>query len=790
MLFLLVFHSLAAQNQWSEPIVVSGGVTPDFDIDKTTGTLHIVTMLNGVKYTRIDSMGNILIPQEMITGGAEYDNRGRYSFGATIAVDQDGHPHVCYRNFDTYDYASSHYVHRRQGNWSGHRALSGIVERGFPIRMTIDGQNRVHIARIHALSNVDGRCTYHRIINGGLDRTEGWDIEFRPDTRVEIDAIGDNTVHLVMGTPKYPQGPVFYYRSYDAGSTIDVIGDIHSPECTYRNGNPDVFTDDAGNVHILYGASIDQSVDNYPSIRYVQYNGNTQTRHMIVTEKEWLETYPGPGVGLASIASSSDGNVIMIAYATKDIGDLYVIISRDRGATWSPPELIAQNVDSRPDGRGKHVIRAYRNNFYILYAETSNPDETDPMGYDCQIKLRYVRNVSTEMYVGVSGAVSYYANQLPIPDVRINWKEEANAIDTTDSQGFFSFNQFPYDSTVTLKPNKSRCIDPSISPILSYDAALVARTTVGLMDPFSSEQRTAADVDADGEITLYDAVQIARYVVGFEMPDEIPVGGWKFSPDSLLFNPIINNMTDQTFTGIMVGDVHGGWNISNQQEKAFINHHTLSIFPFSGTDDTIALPVGINGRGIFSLDMNCLYNPDLIELIEVEIVDRVNSFHLQYQEEKKGTVPLGIFGIRPLPNGIPLFELKFKQRHIGKNPSIQLDNVYLNAIRHKDIYISVNQENLISNITDSIRMNNFPNPFNEETAIRYNVPRKSWVQLTVINILGQKVITLLDKVQSPGNYQIHWDGRDKSGLLVPSGVYLSLLQIDDKITTGRMEKLR
>jgi len=61
---------------------------------------------------------------------------------------------------------------------------------------------------------------------------------------------------------------------------------------------------------------------------------------------------------------------------------------------------------------------------------------------------------------------------------------------------------------------------------------------------------------------------------------------------------------------------------------------------------------------------------------------------------------------------------------------------------------------------------NFPNPFNPTTSIRYGVPRSSHVALTVFDIVGSQIRTLVNEVQSPGQYTVTFDGRD-----LASGVY-------------------
>ena len=66
---------------------------------------------------------------------------------------------------------------------------------------------------------------------------------------------------------------------------------------------------------------------------------------------------------------------------------------------------------------------------------------------------------------------------------------------------------------------------------------------------------------------------------------------------------------------------------------------------------------------------------------------------------------------------------------------------------------------------------NYPNPFNQNTIIEYSVPYSSQVELEIFNILGQKVVTLVDGKVGAGNYSIEWNGRFSSGREAPSGIY-------------------
>ncbi len=71
---------------------------------------------------------------------------------------------------------------------------------------------------------------------------------------------------------------------------------------------------------------------------------------------------------------------------------------------------------------------------------------------------------------------------------------------------------------------------------------------------------------------------------------------------------------------------------------------------------------------------------------------------------------------------------------------------------------------------------NFPNPFNPTTLIRYDLPEASDVRLTVYTILGQEVSTLVDGVENPGFHTAQWNGTSDAGESLSSGLYIYRLQ--------------
>ncbi len=85
---------------------------------------------------------------------------------------------------------------------------------------------------------------------------------------------------------------------------------------------------------------------------------------------------------------------------------------------------------------------------------------------------------------------------------------------------------------------------------------------------------------------------------------------------------------------------------------------------------------------------------------------------------------------------------------------------------------------------------NFPNPFNPGTTIRYELPATSQVSVVIYNVLGQKIRSLVDTIQPAGNYRIQWDGTNDLGEPVAAGVYFVSLKTDKLVLSRKMLLIR
>ncbi len=85
---------------------------------------------------------------------------------------------------------------------------------------------------------------------------------------------------------------------------------------------------------------------------------------------------------------------------------------------------------------------------------------------------------------------------------------------------------------------------------------------------------------------------------------------------------------------------------------------------------------------------------------------------------------------------------------------------------------------------------NFPNPFNPETRIRFQLAKQSDVKLMIYDVLGRKVRTLVSNKMNAGNHVVNWNGLNDEGAVVASGMYVYRIKAGDFIAYRKMLLVR
>jgi len=125
----------------------------------------------------------------------------------------------------------------------------------------------------------------------------------------------------------------------------------------------------------------------------------------------------------------------------------------------------------------------------------------------------------------------------------------------------------------------------------------------------------------------------------------------------------------------------------------------------------------------------------------------------------------------------------------AREPYTQLEKI--NSKNSHDAYfISLRDvSNIIPEVFE-IQTHNYPNPFNPTTTIAYSLPNDGMVEVSVFNIKGQLVKTLVSGEQLAGNYETVWNGKDSNEKSVSSGIYFYKLSTEDKAIMKKMLMLK
>jgi hypothetical protein len=103
----------------------------------------------------------------------------------------------------------------------------------------------------------------------------------------------------------------------------------------------------------------------------------------------------------------------------------------------------------------------------------------------------------------------------------------------------------------------------------------------------------------------------------------------------------------------------------------------------------------------------------------------------------------------------------------------------------------LNINETMQNIVTEYNINqNYPNPFNPVTTLRYDLPDDALVNITIYDMLGRQVRTLINETQDAGSRSVIWDATNNEGKPVSAGVYLYQIQAGEFVQTKKMVLLK
>lgn len=281
--------------------------------------------------------------------------------------------------------------------------------------------------------------------------------------------------------------------------------------------------------------------------------------------------------------------------------------------------------------------------------------------------------------------------------------------------------------------------------ISGFDALLILMHTVGSLTLTENEQK-AADVDGDGEIKAIDASLVMQYSIGKII--EFPVESGQ--PPAIA-------------------------DISPNEIKLTLPKITVK------PNMPIVLPIKIKQveNIVFSCELTLDYDASLLNLLQVLPGSTTDDLLLEYSK-KDNQIRISLASAAPIQKGGVLVQVEFTPVTQPVITPVSLSRIQLNGQLIPEVF-----ESVIEVLPKkSALLQNFPNPFNPETWIPYQLAKEAEVVIDIYNIKGQLVRTLSVGPKPAGSYiskekSAFWNGQNNIGESAASGLYFYRLKAGD-----------
>ena len=300
------------------------------------------------------------------------------------------------------------------------------------------------------------------------------------------------------------------------------------------------------------------------------------------------------------------------------------------------------------------------------------------------------------------------------------------------------------------------------------------------------------DVSVNGTVTPYDASLVLQYLVGTADLENAQIGAGDVTLDNTLSALDAAKILDYTvgiITSLPVDEE------SIEHAQGFLNIPGGSYTP----GDVFSMPILLeSGENIRTFELEIGYDPEALIFQSINWDNSVGGMSILDTHEE-GLVRVSAAGIGTLASGS--FSLGTIDFEMSSSFIDQQTVVTINRSR-------LNEENILINEASAVFTNallivddwgvggvpevfsleqNFPNPFNPVTQIRYQLPEQARVSIVIYDAMGREVKNLVPgKSQLTGFHQVTWNATNNSGDPVSAGMYIYSIQAGDFRETRKM----
>ncbi len=369
---------------------------------------------------------------------------------------------------------------------------------------------------------------------------------------------------------------------------------------------------------------------------------------------------------------------------------------------------------------------------------------------------------------------------------------------TTAADGLFQFDVV--GANIMVAPFKNNDV-VSANGITTLDLILVQRHILAIAPLTSPYKMIAADVNHSGTITTFDILLIRSLIL--QNTTSFPNNRlWAFVRSNYTFpnpaNPFPYDSTrtytsggvfaGQDFVGVKLGDVNDTWdaNVARIGAEGEVGFQLSDQQTLPGQEITVPVKVS-DFTDVSGYQFTLNWNPQVLELVAVQHGNlQANYGYGKVKEGKLTTTWQDSQGhSRTLPNDSTAFNLRFKvvgelgtESALRINSSLTASEAYNNQLApltvvntERNIYVGERVETpSVTGQAEYALLPAQPNPFSDNTAIRFSIPRSEEVQLLIYNNMGQ-VVKSFTEYFTAGEHKIRWNGETDAGATISTGSY-------------------
>ncbi|MFQ5630351.1 MAG: T9SS type A sorting domain-containing protein, partial [bacterium] len=497
-------------------------------------------------------------------------------------------------------------------------------------------------------------------------------------------------------------------------------------------------------------------------------------------------------IGLAQFTVEYNGNVLQFSNATIGPDAPGFSVSQVQTNPPFPPTTPGtdRNVVVQISGGGGNIFTGNRKTVvYLNFQAVGSIGDTTVLAFDDDCARTCLTTSSLQDICGsqltmdngsaiinispdVLGHVRYYDANRPVSDAGVTLSGAIQQTQTTDAAGLFQFANVP-PGNYTLRSSKTNDVRNAIT---GADALALLRA-IGFIINLTPEQQIAGDVDRNGSITPSDPVAILRYLA-FLTTGTASTGEWIFDPEVASIQ--VSTDVTQDVTAYLLGDVTGDWGSSAAiAAKGQFPRVKLEEAFLEGDSLRIPLQVTKEATGVFTIVTSLQWQ--IAGEIAPNFIPAKQGVFFALNNTDPAKTHLALACLDGFQAGEKIGELVVRLaeqesenlQHIATVTSLQVND---RALEEREILLA----KPAANIPEQFELyQNYPNPFNINTTIRYGVPKLELQQEIVLEIYslnGQLVRRLYQGEAEPGFHTANWDGRDETGKIAGTGLYIYRLR--------------